>query len=161
MTEKFLQNNNLHNSDDIDALLELASLVRELINQKLYSDFNRIINYTIENNYTEAFSWTIAILQEEFEKEEAELEDFHCLIGGQITHYDELIEILQVDFKSIKNYIEKIYDKHGEPEAFFNVMIYKTCYENIFFVSTENFDNKDNDYIRYKISFVKDKNIYL
>ena len=161
MTEKFLQNNNLHNSDDIDALLELASLVRELINQKLYPDINRIINYTIENNYTEAFSWTMAILQEEFEKEKSDLENFNCPIGGQISYYDNLIDALQVDFSYIKNYIEKIYDKHGEPEAFFNVMIYKTCYENIFFVSTENFDNKDNDYIRYKISFVKDKNIYL
>ena len=74
MTEKFLQNNNLHNSDDIDTLLDLASLVRELIIQKLYPDINKIINYTIENNYTEAFSWTMAILQEEFEKEKTDLD---------------------------------------------------------------------------------------
>ena len=161
MTEKFLQNNNLHNSDDIDALLELASLVRDLIIKKLYSDISKIINYTIENNYTVAFSWTMAILQEEFEKEETDLEDFHCTIGVRIAHYDDLVCSLQVDFNSLKNYIEKVYDKHGEPEAFFNVMIYKTCYENVYFISSENFDNKDNDYIQYRLYFVKNKNFYL
>ena len=61
----------------------------------------------------------------------------------------------------MKNYIEKVYDKNGEAEAFFNVMIYKTTFENVFLISSENFDNKDNDYIQYKLSFVKDSSIYL
>ena len=30
-----------------------------------------------------------------------------------------------------------------------------TRFENIFFISSENFDTKDNDYIQYKLSFVK------
>ena len=43
----------------------------------------------------------------------------------------------------MKNYIEKVYDKNGEVEAFFNVMIYKTTFENVFLISSENFDNKE------------------
>ena len=82
-------------------------------------------------------------------------------MGRRIANYDEFVSNLQVDFNSIKNYIEKIYDKNGEVEAFFNVMVYKTCFENVFLVSSENFDNKDNDYIQYKLSFVKDKETYL
>ena len=155
MTENFLKNNNLYDSENLDALLELASLVRTLIDTKNYSDINKIINYTIKNNYCEAFSWTMEILQEELEKKECAVEDFYCHLGSQIANYDQLVCNLQVNFNSIDNYIEKIYDKNGEVEEFFNIMVYNTRFENIFFISSENFDTKDNDYIQYKLSFVK------
>ena len=159
--QSFLENNNLKDSDDFEALLECASIVRTLVTDRQYESINQLINYTITNNYSEAFSWTIGILQEELTKEESELKDFYCFLGRRIANYDEFVSNLQVDFNSIKNYIEKIYDKNGEVEAFFNVMVYKTCFENVFLVSSENFDNKDNDYIQYKLSFVKDKETYL
>ena len=38
MTEKFLQNNNLQDEYDIDALIELASLVRALVSEKQYAN---------------------------------------------------------------------------------------------------------------------------
>ena len=161
IVQKFIQNNNLQYFEDIEALLECASIVRELISEKLYEQINIIINYTIENNYSEAFLWTIGIIQEELTKTDCVLEDFNCSVGGRISNFDEFVNNLQVDFNSLKNYIEKVYDKNGEVEAFFNVMIYKTAFENVFLISSENFDNKDNDYIQYKLSFVKDSSIYL
>jgi len=100
-------------------------------------------------------------LQEEFAKADCALEDFYCMLGGRISNYDEFVENLQVDFSPLKNYIEKIYDRNGEPEAFFNVMIYKTGFGNVFLVFSENFDNKDNDYIQYRLSFTKDPGAYL
>ena len=53
--ENFLQNNNLQDEEDIDSLLDCASLVRELVCEKQYADINRVINYTIEKSYYEAF----------------------------------------------------------------------------------------------------------
>ncbi|MBE6887643.1 MAG: hypothetical protein E7484_04380 [Ruminococcaceae bacterium] len=150
----FLQNNSLSTEEDIDSLLDLASLTRELINAKLYEDINHIIRYIVQNNFTEALSWVISILQEELEKEHCTLESFDCTLGGHITHYDDFTQILQIDFNPLKNHIEKVYDRDGEVSAFFNVIIYKTGYENIYLVSSENFDTRDNDYIQYKLSFV-------
>ncbi len=154
--QNFLENNNLKDGDDFDALLECASLVRQLVSDLNYRGINTVINYTIEKGYCEAFSWTVGILQEELANNESGLADFFCPLGRRIANYDEFVQNLQVNFNSLKNYIEKVYDKNGEVEAFFNVMVYKTCFENVFLVSSENFDNKDNDYIQYKLSFVKD-----
>ena len=159
--QNFLENNNLHNSEDIDALLECASVARELVSRQQYQHIAKLINYTIEKGYFEAFAWAAGIVQEELVKEESHLNDFYCYIGRKIANYDDFVQNLQVDFNSIKNYIEKIYDKNGEVEAFFNVMVYKTCFENIFFVSAENFDNKDNDYIQYKLLFTRDRESYI
>ena len=47
MIEKFLQNNNLHDTDDIDALIEFASLVRELITM-MQSTQNELRNHADE-----------------------------------------------------------------------------------------------------------------
>jgi hypothetical protein len=67
----------------------------------------------------------------------------------------ELIGRLQVDFGTAQNGLEKILDNHGEVESFFNILVYQTGYPNVRFVSSENFDTKDNDYIQYKLAFVK------
>ena len=158
--DTFLHNLNLHNGDDMDALLEFADLLRQSAAKADYPQITHLINHTIINNYSEAFSWAMAILQEELLKKDSILKDFHCDIGGCIANYDEFINSLQVDFNSLKNHIEKVYDKNGEVEAFFNVMVYKTIYDNIFLISSENFDTRDNDYINYKLSFVKDTDVY-
>lgn len=155
--EQFMKNNNLQNSEDIDSLVELADLTREQITNKQYSNINNIIKYTIENNYYEAFSWVVAILQEEFEKEECELKSFVCNIGRKIIKYDEFIERLQVDFNAIKNDNVNVYDENGEVQSFFNILTYKTKYQNIYLISSENFDAKDNDYIQYKIGFTRNE----
>ena len=153
MTEKFLQNNNLNDADDIDSLIELASLVRQLITDALHSDINRLINYTIEHDYYEAFSWCMGILQEVFEGNGCESDDFECVLGKSIPNYDEFTARLQVDFAQPRNDMETVCDINGEVTSFFNILLYKTGYKNIYLVSSENFDTKDNDYIQYKLLF--------
>lgn len=62
--EKFIETNNLHDTEDIDSLLELASLVRELIGSRQYEEINKVLNYTISQGFYEGFSWAAGILQE-------------------------------------------------------------------------------------------------
>lgn len=94
-----------------------------------------------------------------FYKEKRKEQTGECIkidVYDQVMYrYDEFVETLQVDFSSISNEIEKVYDENGEVCAFFNVMVYRTAFENIFLVSSENFDNRDNDYIQYRLLFVK------
>lgn len=154
MIESWMQNYPLQDPEDMDALLEAADLTRKLINNRNYAGLNTIITYTIEKKLYECFSWVIALLQEEFEKVvEYDLEDFVCDIGRSIASYDEFVERLQVDFNSQKQELEKVYDEHGEVESFFNNFTYRTRYENIYLLTSENFDTRDNDYIQYKLRF--------
>lgn len=157
----FLQNNNLKDSDDIDALLECASVVRQLISENSQEALCSLIRYTVENSFYEALLWTAGILQEEFEKETCVLQDFCCDMGSHIADYDKFVQTMEVDFSPVENGIKKVYDENGEVGAFFNVMVYRTTFENVFLISSENFDNKDNDYVQYSLSFVKNKNTYL
>ena len=154
--DEFYRNNGLNDPDDIDALLEAAELTRQMIADCLDSEISRLINYTIEKGYFEAFSWIMAILQEEFEKPDGTgMKDFSCDLGRSIPHYNDFTQRLQVDFNVIDNDVEKTYDDHGEVQSFFNIFKYKTVYKNIFLVTEENFDLKDNDFIRYKLSFTR------
>ena len=153
--EALFKTKQLQDPEDVDALLELASLLREAVAAQRYGDINRIIGYAVENSYPEAFSWCVDILQEELEKEDCTLQAFTCPLGRSIPDYDELIGRLQVDFGTAQNGLEQILDSHGEVESFFNILVYQTGYPNVRFVSSENFDTKDNDYIQYKLAFVK------
>lgn len=154
--EEFFRNNNLKDPEDIDSLLEAAEITRQLIGDKRYSDVCRMINYTIEEDYYEAFSWIMALLQEEFEKEEnSGLNDFTCFIGKSIANYNEFIERLNVDFNVANNDVETTLDNNGEVQSFFNIFTYNTIYKNIFLVTAENFDTKDNDFIQYKLLFTR------
>ena len=154
--EEFFLDNDLQDPEDIDSLLVLADLARQMICEKRYSDISELILYTVENDYYEAFSWIMAILQEEFEKKEGfSLEDFYCDIGRSITDYTEFIDRLQVDFNVLENDVETVFDENGEVQSFFNIFKYKTTYNNIFLVSSENFDTKDNDFILYKLLFLR------
>ena len=152
---KLLQNNHIYDLEDFDSLLELASLMRNLIDSVQYSAVNDIIIYSIKQEHYEALSWIIGILQEEFEKVDSHLEDFECCLGHSIPNYDELMQLLQVDMDPVKYEIRKVLDENGEAQAFFNIYTYKTSYDNIFLISSENFDTRDNDYIQYKLAVRK------
>ena len=155
MIEHFLLSSNLKDPEDIDSLLEFASLIRELISGSQSEPIKSLIRYTLENSYYEAFSWCMEILQEALEQEPCELRNFECVLGKFIPDYDEFIERLQVDFKVYSNGFETVCDHNGEVESFYNILIYPTKYRNIHLVSSENFDTKDNDYVQYKLSFAR------
>lgn len=157
--EKFLIKNNLQDPNDINALIETADLIRELIEEEQYDKINNVIKYTINKKYFEAFSWITDILQEEFSKKEnCKLKDFYCNIGRSIPNYDEFTKRLNVDFNAIRSDIDKVYDDTNDIDSFFNNCSYKTKYKNIFLITSENFDARDNDYIQYKLVFTKDLN---
>ena len=152
--EELLRTNNLNNPEDIDALLELAEITGQMIREKRYPEIELLINYTISNEYYEAFTWMMAALQEEYDrKENCGLKDFTCFIGKSIVNYDEFIRRLQVDLRAIDNAAETVMDHDGEVQSFFNILTYRTAYQNIFLTTEENFDTKDNDFIRYKLLF--------
>jgi hypothetical protein len=152
--DELFKKNNLKDPEDINALLELAEITEQLICAKQYSDLELLIQYAVNNDYYEAFTWIIAALQEELEKKEnCRLKDFTCFIGRSIANYNEFIKRLQVDLKAVDNDAETITDQNGEVQSFFNILTYKTAYENVFLITEENFDTKDNDFIRYKLLF--------
>ena len=151
--EELLKENNLKDPEDIDALLELAEITGGLIRGERYSDIELLTNYTVSNDCYEAFSWVMAALQEEFDREHCRLKDFTCFIGKSIANYDEFIRRLQVDLKAIGNDAETVMGRNGEVQSFFNILTYKTAYGNAFLVTEENFDTRDNDFINYKLMF--------
>ena len=152
--EELLRENDLKDPENIDSLLELADITGQMIRDERYPDIELLINYTISNEYHEAFTWIMAALQEEFDKKEnCGLKDFSCFIGKSIANYDEFIRRLQVDLQAIDNDSETIVDHDGEVQSFFNILTYKTAYANIFLTTEENFDTKDNDFIRYRLLF--------
>jgi len=152
--KELLKENNLKDPEDIDALLELADIAGQLICEEKYADMELLINYTVSNEYYEAFTWILAALQEEFDKKKnCRLKNFACFIGKSIANYDEFVKRLQVDLEAIDNDAETMTDRDGEVQSFFNILTYKTAYENIFLITEENFDTKDNDFIRYKLQF--------
>ena len=156
--DELFTNNNLQDPEDTDALLEVADTTRYLICDKNYSDINRLINYTVENGFFEAFSWILFILQEEFDKEENNrLKDFTCDICKPIPNYSEFTQRLQVNFRVIKNDVETTLDSFGEVDSFSHIFTYKTAFKNIFLITTENFDTKDNDFIQYKLLFEENR----
>ena len=152
--EELLRENNLKDPEDIDALLELAEITGGLICNERYSDIELLIDYTINNDYYEALSWVMAALQEDLEKSEGcHLKNFTCFIGKSIANYDGFIKRLQVELKAIDNDAETMIDRDGEVQSFFNILKYKTAYPNVFLITEENFDTKDNDFIRYILQF--------
>lgn len=153
--DSFLNRYDLMDADDIDQLLELASFVRQLAEAQCHDAICRLIRYTVEHSCYEAFSWLIGILQEEIENAGCALESFECVVGRSVPDYDEFISRLNVDLSVCTTGFEKVYDKNGEVESFFNVITYRTGYANIALVSSENFDTKYNDYVQYKLVFTK------
>ena len=155
ITDTFLNHNHLKDADDLDSLLELADLVRTLIQNNLHAEISRVLLYIVENSCHEAFAWCMSLLQEALENPESGFSGFEFGIGLSVPDYDDLIERLEVDLHAPENGVETVCDRNGEVESFFNILVYKTRYKNILFVSSENFDTKDNDYVQYKLLFQK------
>lgn len=149
--ERFLQNNDLRDPEDFDALLALADLVRQLMAENRQEALGRVIRYTLERGCPEAFSWCLDLLQEGLEQPDSGLTGFEIPLGGAIPDFDGFLERLGADLRPCGLDTETILDTHGEVESFYNILIYKTAYPNILLVSAENFDTKDNDFIQYKL----------
>ena len=155
--EELLRNNGLRDPDDIDSLLEAADVTRRLISDGAESGLCRLIRYTVDNSCLEAFCWIMALLQEALEKPDgAGPQGFRCELGRSIPRFNDFSRRLSVDFNAVDNDVEKTFDEHGEVRSFFNIFKYRTAYKNIFLLSKENFDLKDNDYIQYELVFTRD-----
>lgn len=154
--EKFLKSNNL---DEFDSLLELSDIVREFIELENYEQVENIINYSLDNNYYEAFSWIVLILQEEMGKNKNISKEVLCDLGKSINKFDKFIDCLGVEQNSLNLDLKNIYDKNGELNSTVYTSIYKTKIQDVYLITSENFDTKDNDYIEYKLLFsTKDRN---
>ena len=151
---ELLAENRLKDPDDIEVLLELAETTGELIRGERYPDLELLLRHTVSNGCYEAFSWVMAALQEEYGKKEGcRLKDFTCFLGNSIPDYSEFMKRLRVDFRAAGNDAETVMDGNGEVQSFFNILTYRTAYGNAVLVTEENFDTKDNDFIRYILRF--------
>lgn len=154
-TEQFLTDRRLHDPEDIDFLLELASHVRQLIEENSADALSRILRFAVEHSCFEAFSWCMELLAEAAGTENCPLEPFECALGRAIPDYDELIRRLRVDLKVYSNSARTLCDSNGEVVSFFNIFRYPTAYPGVFLVSSENFDTRDNDFVLYALSFTR------
>lgn len=154
--EDFIKNHDSVGPDDIDALLDAADLTRRLMESRDYSGMRTLIAFTVDKGLFEAFTWIVSILQEGFEKtDDFGMDGFSCRLGNAIPDYDEFLARLQVDLNAIDHEIKVLPDENGETRAFFNVFTYRTMYDNVFLVSSEQFDTKDNDCIQYELFFAR------
>jgi len=153
--EEFLKDKNLNNIEYIDDFLELSDYTRNLVLKKEYEKLSELINQIVENEFFEALSWVISILEENCN------EDLGCNFGNKINNYEKFVDVLKVEVEPYISTIKKITEKYGEVESFFNILIYKTKYNGIFLISMENFDNKDNDFIQYKLLVTKEIQKYV
>ena len=153
--EEFLKGKNLSNVEYIEDFLELSDYTRKIIIQKEYKKLTKLINYILKNELFEAFSWIVSII------EETNNEDFLCELGNKVDNYDEFVNVLKIEVDPYISTIKKITEKYGEVESFLNILIYKTRYNEIYLISIENFDTKDNDFIQYKLLFTKDIQKYI
>lgn len=155
MEAEFWKRLKSNNCEDLEDLLHLADYTREVIGKKEKSDLNKIIKFVIQNDCCEAMSWVLEIIQENIEKSDF-LENYSCKLGRQINQYNNFIENMNIKMQPIFNDIKKVNnDEYNEVNSFYNIQTYETRYRNIFLVSSENFDNKDEDFIEYKIVFSK------
>ena len=145
----FFATHDLKDPDNLDGLLALADLVRQELDRG-GRQIEAIIRICISDGYPEAFSWVLSILQEVYERGTGK-PDLICELGGQIPDFDGFTQQLQTEKRAWKNEVESVLDEHGEVQSFFNIFTYKTGYNNIYLISAENFDTKDNDFIRYKL----------
>jgi hypothetical protein len=85
-------------------LTKIAIVHPSKLGEEYVAELCRLIKYTVKNGCFEAFSWIMAILQEEFEQPEGTgMKDFSCELGRSIPHYNEFTRFLQVDFNAIRN----------------------------------------------------------
>ena len=146
--------NSTNVQEDFDFLIDVADISRKCIEEDDREKLTELIQSTVYNGLYEAFSWIIEIIQESYTKaNESHRDDFLCKIGSSIPDYDTFIKKLGADMHVLKNEVEIVPDENGEPQAFFNSLTYRTKYDNVFLVTSENFDTRDNDFIQYYLLF--------
>jgi hypothetical protein len=148
MMERILQDIPFAEPEELDTLLEVAETVRELIRERREDDLSALIQYTVRHSYYEAFAWAIGILEECFGKD-ASMPEMQLELGGVIPDFREFMSRLQVDLKAVGNDVQTVPDEHGEIQSFFNILRYQTGFAHLELVTSENYDSRDNDYIRY------------
>jgi hypothetical protein len=122
-------------------------VIRDAVGAQRYDDIIRAIRYTVTLSYYEAFSWIMGILEDNCQR----MDGFECSVGKFIPDYDEFVTRLGVDLSACGNDVNPVADENGEIQAFFNIITYKTAYQHINMVTSENFDARDNDYIEYRL----------
>ena len=137
--------------DSLDFLLDVSRCTRGRIGEKRYDSLCTLLKAAVRNGYREALAWILSILREEHGKEESALEPFFCSLGRSIPDYDSLIRALKAGTRAESNTVEYAYDDNGEVRAFFNIRTFATGYDGTYLVTRENFDNRDNDFIRYSL----------
>lgn len=153
--EEFLKDKNLTNIEYINDFLELSDYTRNLVSEKEYAKLSKLIKYIQENEFFEALSWIISILEENCNQ------DFLCDLGNKINNFDEFTNVLKIEEDPYISGIKKVTEKYDEVESFFNLLIYKTRYKGAFLISMEKFDTKDNDFIQYKLLITKNIQKYI
>ncbi len=140
--------------EDMDFMLEVAGIARELLQKEDTGGICLLVSALVKRGLYESFTWVMEIIREECAREEnLKMADMTCELGASIPDYDGFIAALKADMRVLKNDVRTVPDENGEPQAFFNELTYRTGYPNVFLVTTENFDTRDNDYIRYSLLF--------
>jgi len=160
--EEFLKDKNLSSTEYIDDFLKLSDYTRELVTEKEYIKINKLIKHILSSKSFEAFSWIISILQEKYsDKDNRDIEEFLCDLGKKIDNYNEFTNVLGVQTEPYATTMKTITGKDGEIESFYNILIFKTNYKEIYLISMENFDTRDNDFIQYKLLFTNEIDKYI
>lgn len=158
---EFLKNKDFSNPDDIDAFLELADYVRELMDEGKYDELGELVKQILEGKYFEAFVWISSILQEKRDNDKNGVKDFTCDLGKSIDDYDAFTTALEIGSEPYATGIKTITDKEGEIKSFYNIAILKTGHPGTYLCTMENFDTRDNDFILYKLLFTDDIDKYI
>ena len=159
----FLSEVDLSNIGDMETLFAISDITRDLIDKHQYDAIGELIKQILEKKNFEALTWVVSIIQESFskQKEKKNIKDFSIKIGREIENFDEFIKTMNIQQNPYDSSIQKILDKNGEVQSFFNILIYKTQYDNVYLVSAENFDTRDNDFIQYKLLCTYDVDKYI
>lgn len=153
--EGFLDTSDTAPAGDTDFLLAVAELVRSLLAEREFPSLGRLIRHEADRGFYEALSWTMDLVQEAYEHDES-MPPCVCELGRSVPGFGMFEQTLGTAADAVKNEIKKKTDGNGEVQEFFNICVYPTQHENIFLVSSENFDTRDNDYISYSLLFTRE-----
>ena len=155
--EEYLKIDPLRDPEDIDALLALAELTRELIRDERYEEIGTLIRFTTANGHFEALSWVLSLLQERCrDRALPPFRELICDLGTSIPDFDSFTATLQVEPAVLNNDVRFEYDDNEEVRSFLNILTYRMKFENIFLISAESFDTLDNDSIQYRLWITAD-----
>ena len=149
--EKIRQDLPAEDPEDMDFLLEYAELVRAALENGSREEVSNLVRYPVRHGYHEAFYWAAGILDEICGQRGSALWGCEFVLGTHIPDFNRFISRLGVDLNAFENDIRQVFDELGEVQSFFNIIRYRTAFEHIELVTSENFDARDNDYITYAL----------